>query len=190
MRLASLFLRSRLTGWALVWLAAGAAAGWAWLTRMPDALLRISLIVVPLLPATVIGASAYSPFGEAEETASRSLPGLRLGHVAGLLVLGALAIGVAGVGMPSHEVSWEMIRTLVGYAGLALLCGRLLGSRVSWLAPLAYATLALYLDPASRWAWPKQHPLDSASILVAVALVVVGLLAAMRSSARDYADDR
>jgi hypothetical protein len=190
MTLALLYLRSRLTGWALLWLLVSAVGGWYLLSRVDESTLFVAMIAVPLLPAVVIGASARSPFGDVEETASFPLPAMRSAHFLGLLLLGGGLLVLAAALSDVANVNWELARNLAGYSGLALLCGRLLGPSVSWLAPLAYATLNLYLDPASRWAWPKRVPVDTWSIAVALTLITLGLVAATRSGARNRQDER
>lgn len=193
MRLTALFLRSRLTGLALAWLAAAALLSWVWLVQWEARSLQVvelAVIALPLLPAAVIGASARSPFGEVEATASRPIPAFRVLHLAALIALGAAALAVAASVAVSGDLRLALARTLVGYAGLALLCGRLLGSRVAWLAPLGYAAVALYLDADSRWAWPRQVPVETWSLLAVALLAAAGLLAAARTAASDQLDEQ
>jgi hypothetical protein len=187
-RLTVLFLRSRLAGPALVWLVAAALLAWLCLVRYDDLPLDLTTLALPLLPAVVIGVTARSPFGDAEEVASRPLPLFRVLYLAGLLVIGiALLIGAASVA--DIDLRLALARTLVGYTGLALLCGRVLGYRLAWLAPLAYAAVTLYLDTASRWAWPKQLPVESWSLFCGLLLGALGLLAAAQATPGDQPDD-
>lgn len=190
MRLAALFLRTRLTGLALAWIVVAALLGWFWLTRWDDAPVVLAVVALPLLPAAVIAATARSPFGDVEEIACRPLPVFRVLHLSGLIALGAGVLAVAASVATGDDLPLALARTLVGYAGLALLCGRLFGSRIAWLAPLAYAAITLYLDPGSRWAWPGQMPADTWSLLTAALLGGVGLLAAAKATARDQPEEQ
>lgn len=188
MRLAVLFLRTRLVGPALLWLGAAALLAWFCLVRYDELPLDLAALALPLLPAVVIGVTARSPFGDVEEVASRPLPLFRVLYLTGLLAIGiALLIGATSVA--GIDLRLALARTLVGYTGLALLCGRILGHRLAWLAPLAYAAATLYLDAASRWAWPRQVPVEGWSLFVGLVLGALGLLAAAQATPRDQPDD-
>lgn len=188
MRLAVLFLRTRLVGPALVWLVVAALLSWFCLLRYDELPLDLAALALPLLPAVVIGVTARSPFGDVEEVASRPLPLFRVLYLGGLLAIGiALLIGAASVA--GADLRLALTRTLVGYTGLALLCGRVLGHRLAWLAPLAYAAATLYLDAASRWAWPKQVPVEGWSLLCGLLLGALGLLTAAQATPRDKPDE-
>jgi hypothetical protein len=138
--------------------------------------LKVSLIVVPPMPAVVIGASARSPFGDVEFTASRSLPALRFGHLAGLLLCGATVLGLAAYDWEVADIGSGLIRNLTGYAGLALLGARVLGSGIAWVAPLSYAVATLMVDDVPWWAWPGRLAIDQSSVAIAAALTAIGLL--------------
>lgn len=187
MRLLHLYLRSRLAGWAVACLAAAGLITWFWFRRIagdgPE--LRLWLIVLPLLPAVVIGTSTRSPFGDVDLVASRSLPILRFGHLAGLLLFEAGMLGLAAYDWRVADLEWGLIRNLTGYTGLAFIGARLLGSGIAWVVPLGYATLALMLDPASRWAWPHRFPNDRWSVAVAATLIAMGLLMVSLDGAKE-----
>lgn len=191
MRLMHLYLRSRLAGWAAVLLAITCAIAWFWLREMMESGSRVgfSLIVIPLLPAVVIGASTRSPFGDTELCVSRSLPALRFVHLAGLLACGVLALDLAANGWSFDNIEWELARNLAGYSGLALIGARILGSGICWVAPLGYAVAASLVHPDSRWAWPGRLPNDRWSVTVAGTLVLAGLLLAVFQRTRDTGDD-
>ena len=191
MRLLHLYLRSRLAGWAVVILAVIGAISWFWLRLIVESGndVDFSLIVIPLLPAVVIGASTRSPFGDTELTASRSLPALRFGHLAGLLLCGALALSLAANGWSLESIEWELVRNMAGFSGLAFIGSRVLGSGICWVLPLGYGVIALMVNSDSRWAWPGELPTDQWSMTVATILIVVGLLAVTVQTARDTGDD-
>ena len=190
-RLVGLFLRSRRAGVAIAWLAVMTAPAW-WgfdLDRSPE-VAGLLTTIVPLGAAIVIGASAGSPFGESERTASRSLPVLRLGHVGGLLVGGAVTLGAVGAVGPSEVGVWPMVRNGAGFAGLALLGARSLGAGTAWVPPTAYG-LAVHAAadagaaPAAWWLWPLRDPSDRLAWTAALGLVVAGLGAVACYGARD-----
>jgi len=183
-----LFLRSRLVGPALIWLLVAGLLAWFCLVRYDGLPLDLAAVALPLLPAVVIGVTARSPFGDVEVVASRPLPLFRVLYLAGLLVIGA-ALLISAAGIAGVALRLAFARTLVGYTGLALLCGRILGYRLAWLAPLTYAAVTLYLDATSRWAWPKQVPVEGWSLFCALVLGALGLLAAAQATPRDQPDD-
>jgi hypothetical protein len=138
-----------------------------------------------------VGASNHSPFGDAERTASRPLPVLRLIHLVGLLSFTALALSLITMGWELEHAAWILIRNLLGLAGLAFLTARVLGGRLSWLVPLVFvALIPLIGEGASAgewtwWAWPAQPGADPLSALLAFSLLASGLLCACLLGARE-----
>ena len=196
MRLWCLYLRSRLAGWAALALAATGGLTGLWLTRLegPGAPLQLLLVVMPLAGAVVIGASTRAPFGELEATASRPLPVLRLGHLAGLLALGAVALSAAVRAWGVANIEEQVLRNLAGFAGLALVTAPLLGSRLSWVAPLVYGVLAFWVGASgpngyAPWAWPLQPGGDDIALRTALALLAAGLTGAVLLGARERAEE-
>ena len=186
MRLFSLYLRTRLAGWALAVLLASGAVDWLWLFKFPPqgALLTVSLVALPLLPAVVIGAGVHSPFGDIERTASRTVGTLRFMHLIALFFLGSLVLFVGSTGV-TVGIDRELIRNLAGYLGLTLLTAWLIGTGLSWVVPLGYAALALVLVSDNRLAWPARFPIDRWSLTIAVVLIALGLIVVTLCGARD-----
>ena len=195
LRLAQLYLRSRLAGWVVAALAGIGALTWWGLDRS-DAfeLTLLLLIVMPVAAATAIGVSARSPFGETERTASRSLPAPRLGHLGGLLLIAALALIAANQAesgaATDHAFAWVLVRNGAGYAGLALLGARFLGAGLSWVPPTAYGMAAYVVgiareDKSAWWLWPVQDDTDGSSWVIALGLLGVGLLVVLLQGARE-----
>lgn len=195
-RFARLYLRSRLGGYAVASLSVTAFLGWlgARLLLRPayeipekviEEILTAASLIVPLVAACAIGLSARSPFGEEEQTSSRSLPRVRFCHLGGLLACGMLMLSLAALAWEMNQAGWTMARNLSGLVGLALLGARMLGSGLSWVAPLAYGALAVTVNILSanppkgqwtRWAWwPLQPATDLPSVVVAFTLLVLGL---------------
>ena len=206
-RLAVLYLRSRLVGWALLVLSFLALASWAttwWAIRRPEhdvtdgALIPI-LAFATLAAACLVVATARSPFGDAELTVAYPLPPLRLGHLAGLLLLSASTLAAALL-LFDLEGAWlaypllALLRNLVGFTGLALLAALVVGARLSWIVPLtfdalAYLTARLSEDTYAQWAWHLQSGRDELSWVVALALLIAGLSVVCLYGARDPAGE-
>jgi len=154
--------------------------------------------VIPALVAAVIGISAWSPFGESERTAASSLARLRLLHIGLLLVLG---IGVSAVFLamwtsraPEVDLPLVATRNGLGMTGAALLVGSWFDARISWLAPVTIAAIAVFTamngaperiwSPAA-WIWNGQASSAGSSWLIACGLFAVGFALFLRNGARD-----
>lgn len=190
MRLAGLYLRSRLAGRALAVLTAIAALTWLWVWWSGSATITVTLLplTMPLAAAAVIGASTGGPFGESEGTASQLLAPLRMGHLAGLLAVAALTLALAVTWWSVPEGAWTLVRNLAGFTGLALLTSRVLGSGLCWVVPLGYAVLSL-LSPgfgqAPAWAWSVRAAADQEAMAIAALLLLAGLALVARWGVRD-----
>ena len=197
MRLVGLYLRSRLamhaaailSGVALVTLV---IAPWTLSRPLVSPGLVPILVFAPLVSACTLGVSTRNPFGDCEHTVSRSLSLLRLGHLVGLLAWAALALIL--VSFPWDDAARLLVRNLAGLTGLAFVAARLLGGRLSWTLPVAFAAIAPFAGrdgPSgglSWWAWINQPAAHLPSLLIALALLVVGLAAICPSGPRRAAD--
>jgi hypothetical protein len=178
-RLTGLHFRSRSVVRELIWLAAIAAI--AWLTLRGDeapATRPMLLLFAPLLAAAAVGAAAYSPFGETEETVGAHLIQLRATHLLGLVALGALLFVVVDA---AGGIGWALARNLAGYAGLALLGARFLGANWFWVPPTLFAAFVgstcLAAVTPNPWAmWPVAPTASGIALMVAVGLFLVGLI--------------
>lgn len=195
-RLLVLYLRARRTGVALACLLGGAALTWLLLDRTADpVLVKLTLIILPLVPAAIIGVALRSPFGEAERAVGSPLPALRGWHLVGLLIVAGLALAVANRAATGPDFDWLLVRNAAGYSGLALLGARLTGAALSWPAPFLYGLFATvapggFLPRESRWLWPIQPPDVRAAAIIACALLAVGLAVGIRYGARPVADEQ
>lgn len=188
----ALFLRARgmLMSAVLVLASCGLLAlleDWAGKTAIRQVLL---MQLVPVLVAALIGVSAWSPFGEPERTAARSLPGLRGAHIGSLLVM-SIGLSIWQVSRwenfaPKVDLEWVVARNIIGLTGVALVAGRLIDARLSWVAPLVMGVLASsYIlsvggndldkmwDPA-WWLWNGQSSDALLSWTIALALGIGG----------------
>lgn len=179
-RVLELYLASRHAGRALAGILGSTALTWLLLTRSSEPqMIQLIWIVMPLVPAVVIGVSTWSPFGEVEHTASRPLLRMRAVHLGGLLLCATLGLAVAGLVAMDPELRWVLVRNLAGYTGLALIGARVFGpafgSTFSWVLPLAYGFLVRTVGDERRWAWAGQtSDRDSASV-IAIILLTIGL---------------
>ena len=190
MRRVALFLRSRITGRAVALLVASAAITWLWLLwDSSSGKTAVFLpVAMPLLAATTIGACTRSPFGEQETTAGFPIGALRGSHLLGLLALAALTLALAVSGWAVKDSAWLLVRNLAGLTGLALVAAAVVGAGLSWIAPLAYAIVALGAEDGgypSLWVWPVLAATDRVAGLIALALLALGLLLVAHAGARD-----
>lgn len=205
MRTVELFARSRSAFYAVPFLAVVNTIGWAaarLLLSLPYAEPATILIPVlgflPLAAASIVAVGASSPFGDVELTIARSLSILRLVHLAGLLLIAALALHLAALFWDLSHAWAFLFRNLLGFAGLAFLAARFVGGRLSWAAPFAFLltsgltgraeqaeperygiiaalTGAVPVGEWERWAWSFRPATDLTSWTIALALLVAGL---------------
>ncbi|MGI8964007.1 MAG: hypothetical protein ACR2GI_05835 [Thermomicrobiales bacterium] len=153
---------------------------------------------IPALIAAVIGVSAWSPFGEYERTAARSMPRLRLLHIGILLALG-LGVSAAYLTLwtsrtPEVDLALIATRNLLGMTGAALMLGRWADARISWLAPVTLAAIAVFnamngppekIWSPALWIWNGQAPTANESWAIAMTIFVAGGALFLRDGARD-----
>jgi hypothetical protein len=200
-RLAELYLRSRLAGYVLIALSVVTVAAQLaalWITyRDPTDVERYLvpvMIFAPLIAACVVGVSTHSPFGDVECTAARSLPALRLGHLASLLACGALILVLVSLTWDQDYAARLLVRNLAGLLGLAFIAARLLGSLLSWSLPVVFVSITPFVshgrsgEPA-WWVWLEQPVADPLSWAIAFALLVSGLGSVCLYGAREVAGE-
>ncbi|HYI14572.1 MAG TPA: hypothetical protein VEX37_04235 [Thermomicrobiales bacterium] len=196
MRLWLLYLRSRLAFPALVWLLLIATFCWVvghrWGSQSD--LFLIATITVPLAAAAMICVTIGSPFGEVEQSLSRPLVGICLGHLIGMLFVAAAVVGVAATAWPGVNVEWRFVRNLLGLTGLGLLFARVLGERLLWAPPLGFAMLSIFQRGAATgeapdWAWVVQPATLDMPALLAIGLLIAGLALAVPFGPRLSSDE-
>lgn len=147
---------------------------------------------IPALTASVIGMSVWSPFGEPERTGARSLPLIRMVHLA-VLVLPALIVSALLVSSwrqlsPDADLVNVVVRNIIGLTGVALLCGRVFDARLTWIGPLMWLAFSLIgtmlfslnggkgftlWDPP-WWVWMARADASGSSWAIAIGLGLAG----------------
>ena len=189
-RLAWLHLRSRRAPAAMLALAACAVALRAvlhWQLTSGGAGAQQIPMIIEAGAAVVIAVTTHSPFGEAERTAGRWLPYLRLGAVLALTgaAIGLLQLGVTGAALNDGVLT--LARNVIGLTGIGLLTSLVTGGLLAWVLPLGYVGFAEYaLVEAWRnpWTWPARPPTDRGAWICAALVFAVGLLAFTVNGAR------
>ena len=195
LRLVRLHLTSRRVPSALAVLAAcalvlQAALRWHWGSQGGSGVQQLVPLVIESTAAMVVTATITSPFGESERTGGRWLPLLRLGTVT---TLGATAIAILLSGSADTLLGGGLLgvlRNVVGFVGIGLLCAAVLGGPLAWVGPLAYLALAEYAlteNWTSPWTWPARPSHDLGAWLCAAAVCVAGLIVVTVRGARDSA---
>ncbi|SFE12221.1 hypothetical protein SAMN04487819_10844 [Actinopolyspora alba] len=156
-----------LSGWNGRWL------GWT--------LPRVVLVFFVVLAAVLLAGSFATPSPELDAGAVVPWWRWHLGHalvgIAGCGVSLALAVFVHRHGTPGLDLA--VLRDLLGFSGLALLTGALLGVRLSWTVPLAYALVAwVFSSVTAPWSrallWPVLSPTAEVSWWAAIGLCGMG----------------
>ena len=195
-RLAWLHLRSRRGPSAVLALAVGGGALRAvlhWHLMSPGPNAQQIPMIIEGGAAVVIAVTTHSPFGEAERTAGRWLPLLRLGAVLALTgaAIGLLQLAVTGASL--NEGVLVLARNVIGVTGIGLLTSLLTGGLLAWVVPLGYVGFAEYaLAEAWRnpWTWPVRPPADRGAWICAALVFAVGLGAfSLRGARSRLADD-
>ncbi len=184
----------------------GACALLWWLQASDErSAIRQTVLVqaMPALIASVIGISVWSPFGEPERTAARSLPQIRLLHLATLvlpaLLIASLLVVTWTALAPDVNVAFVVVRNITGLTGVALLCGRVIDARLTWLGPMMWVAFSLIgtllrpldrgdeilLEDAPWWAWTAQTDASGSAWGIALALGLAGAALLCRYGPRD-----
>jgi hypothetical protein len=155
-----------------------AALHWHWAFSSGPYAQQVPLII-EAGAATMIAVTAHSPFGEAERSAGRWLPYLRLFTAAGRcgLAIALLQLGAAGESL--SEGVLVLARNVIGITGIGLLCSLATGGLLAWTLPmgyLAFCQYALLAGWTAPWTWPVRPPADRGAWVCASAVFAAGLL--------------
>ena len=197
-RLAWLFLRSRLAGWGGFGLVVVSVAFALWGTlQTGNETNGIALVVAPLTMAVLIVSTTHAPFGETEWTASCPLAFMRFGQLAGMLAVAVVGLLAAAPLWPGDGDSLMLSRNLLGIAGIGLIAALPLGSSLAWIGPALAAFLAVFVGEGDitqkavtlLWTWPVRASGDDGAIWTALLLLIAGLVAHSRRPLRDPIDE-
>lgn len=154
---------------------------------------QLLLLLINAAAATIIATTTRNPFGEAEDTMSYPLPGLRLTHVLTLTGVALATTALVSLTAPYAISGPALSRNLAGLTGLALLSAALLGAHLAWSAPLAYILYCggeLDLHISNLRSWPTLPGSDHSATAVAVALLAGGVVTISLTGARDRRTER
>lgn len=172
----------------------------------PDA--ERSFIVVtiwaPVAVAVLVGVTLHAPMLDIEQTASRPMRLLLAGHLAALILVGALVLLPSGSLGGGVYGTVTLTRNLAGIVGIGLFAAPFAGGRLSWAVVTLYAVAVNSIGPNTSvpvaplspqslhqatdamttngvvpalWAWPLRQANDAASARVAVGLFLAGVFA-------------
>jgi hypothetical protein len=143
--------------------------------------------------ASVIAVTAHGPFGEAERSAGRWLPYLRLLAALGLTGLAILAVQLGAVGENLNGGIAVLARNVIGFTGLGLLGTLSTGGLLAWTLPMGYMAFCQYAlleSWTAPWAWPVRPPADRGAWVCASLIFAAGLLLfAVRGPRTRLSDD-
>jgi hypothetical protein len=152
-----------------------------------DASIRISenssfsvpwVVVIPTATAAVVGISSRSAVEMLEAGTARSLPALRLAHLAAILLVAAAVTVWGSSDLTADFGPPAALRNLAGFTGLALVSAAIFGGAMAWALPVAMAAAVLTAGASQGrphdWAWPIHDNTDSVALLAASALLLIG----------------
>lgn len=181
-RLALLYVRVRLVGWAVLGVVALAGTAYGaivWEQQAPSRMLNFTLVaLLPLLAAALVAGTLTTPWAEVEQTTPAPLARWRLAQAGGLALLAAALLALVCAQWPLEMTGWIVLRNVAGAAGLALATAALLGGRLAWLGLALGGALLMGadIDTALRWVWPTTSWREQAAMLLPPVALLVGLL--------------
>jgi hypothetical protein len=167
----------------------GALTVWFGMVRtpLPQAAVQDS-VIIPLWRLLAMGAAVLpvigltSPLADLELAATRRLRSMQRRYLAALGVGSAVIfLGISAFVMQPSVIA-IMARGWVGWFGLALLAGSVLGWRLAWTLPTVVAIILWYWgfggNDQYRWWEFSARPYDDVpSLVLSAALLAVGLAA-------------
>lgn len=140
------------------------------------------VLMLPVIPAILVGASVNSFNFVAELHSARSLWPWRIGHI---IVVTALAAGsfslIANRTLAAPYDVASLTRNLIGLMGLALLGAFLFGASLSWIPPVLWTLVPAVIfgmpsdDPPGIWTFLTQPSSNLAATSFASILFISGV---------------
>lgn len=144
------------------------------------------LVLLPVIPGSIIGASIRTQAAEAERGAYRPLIGYLLMHLTVLAVPAIVGTSLLASGLTAGFSLVAGLRNLAGFTALALISAGLLGGRLAWLLPGSVAITAVLLgNPQGSgfpWDWPVRPDNDFNAFAVAVVLTICAIIPVIRGT--------
>jgi hypothetical protein len=154
------------------------ALHWRWAFNSGPYAQQIPLII-EAGAAAVIAVTAHGPFGEAERSAGRWLPYLRLFATAGMCGLAIALLQLGATGESLNDGVLVLARNVIGITGIGLLCSLVTGGLLAWTLPMGYMAFcqyALLQAWTAPWTWPVRPAADRGAWICACAVFAAGLL--------------
>ncbi len=159
--------------------------------------------VVPALLASIVGMSVWSPFGEPERVLAMSLARLRAVYLLALVCTAVILSIWLLLGWVARQEDANLVavalRNLLGLTGMALLAGRVLDARLTWLFPVCWSILVVLLairqaaEPGvwdlASWVWSGQPHSSTTSFLIALSLFLLGVGTFLHCGPKDTATE-
>lgn len=147
-------------------------------------------VILPMATAAIVGTAARSQAAQLESGTVRSLPALRLAHLALIGSAAAASTWWASSPLTGPYTEVAALRNLVGFTGLALIAAAAIGGDLAWTLPTAFgltATVAgTHLGVARGWAWPVHDDSGMLAAVLAAGLLGAGLAAAAALGSREH----
>lgn len=136
-------------------------------------------VVVPLASGAVLGVFAGSAMAAWESVAARNIPLLALASSVTTAAAGALVVFLCSLRLDGTFGPAAAERNFLASSGLALVAFWLLGDRLAWLLPSAFALLTLAAGVSngrpSPWAFILLQGSDGAAAAAAGIVFVLGI---------------
>jgi hypothetical protein len=177
-RLLTLHARARRAGPIAVGLVGVATACWVLAARVEETGI-LAAVLGPLAAVSLLGFALGGDDPALERTTPRRWPRWRATELAVCALAACLALLPALVQADEHATA--ALRNLAGLAGLTALGAVVLGARLAWLAPTAWAMSGSAFGPrAESWlaplTWPVQPGDTGSALMLPAALAVAGAL--------------
>jgi hypothetical protein len=157
------------------------------LLQMPTSGTDDGTVVVPawrLVAVAIAFAPALccqSPFGEIEDACGHDWRQLRTRVLATYSIGSAILLTAICWVAFSDEIAVAVLRGFIGWWGISVLSGRLLGWRLSWAGPLATLPVLIFWGSGQSgprwWEFTARPAIDGPAWALATALLAVGVLA-------------
>jgi hypothetical protein len=137
------------------------------------------LVLLPLIPACVIGASIWTAARDAERGACRRVTLYQLLNILILAVPAVVCTWFLTSGLTGPLGLAAGLRNLLGFSALSLISAGLLGGRLSWLLPSVLAmTVILLGGPRGTnvpWDWPVRFDNDFGAFVIVIVLAGIAI---------------